>query len=310
MGRPLTGSPLHVETTRLSPDTPLRYRDPLRLWSGAAALRASIERVGVLDPIAVRGDALEIVHGHRRVEVARELGLARVPVLQVEGDSGELLAHAVEAHAGRGDQNLREAARAVAAALRLGMSQEQVAARILPALGLEPHMELVRRYRRLLALPPDLLQLLLSKGFSLRRCLPFCDLPGGDALLLARLCQGLGARQIEETATALREICARDGLELERLVDELALDPLERDGLDRLFARRQPETTALRRRAGELARELGGDEARVTFDPNFTRDGVELSVRLMREGDLDRLVQRLVEPDKRDLLGRLLELLG
>ncbi len=263
----------------------------------------------VREGVSQTGDGLVVVHGHRRVEAARELGLQAIPTVAVEGDGAELLARAVEAHAGRGDQNLREVARALEAGLRLGMDEAAAAERLLPALGLEPHVEMVRRHLRLLTLPPDLLQLLLSKGFSLRRCMPFCDVTRRDALLLARVCKGLGARKIEQAATALREICARDGLGLERLVDDLELDPLEQEGLARLDARRHPETTALRRRAGELARELGGREARVTFDPNFVRDGVEVTVRLEAEADLERALRRLAEPGKRDLLRRLLELL-
>ena len=302
-----------VELSRLSCDTPYRYRDPLDLWGGTDALRSSISRAGVLTPLWVRetgeGGALELVHGHRRVEVARELGLERVPALMLEGEPAGLLIQTVEAHTQGADQNLREVARAVEAAITLGLDEQQVARRLMPALGMEPHPELVSRHRRLLSLPEELLQLLLRKGFSLRRCLPFCDVSPPDARLLASVCQGLGARQIEQTATSLREISARDSLPLGQLVQELGLDPADTAGLLRLDGRRHPETTALRRRAAEVAGELGGQGARVSFDRNFTRGGVELWARLNGVDDLERLIKHLEQPGSQALLQRLLDLI-
>lgn len=298
-----------VDLSHLRPTYRFVYRDPLDGWDGASALRASVGRAGVLDPVWLVAESLDVVHGHRRVEAAAELGLASVPALMLAGEPEDLFVKAVEVHAGQGDQNLREMARAMEVAVSLGMDQGQVARRLMPALGLEPHPELVRRHLRLLTLPPELLQLLLRKGFSLRRCLPFCDVAPEDARLLASVCQGLGARKIEQTATALREICARDGVALAELVRGLELDPADARGIRRLDARRHPETTGLRQRGDEVAAKLSGGVARVAFDRNFSRDGVELSARLERPEDLDRLVQHLASPGSLQQLRRLLELL-
>jgi ParB family transcriptional regulator, chromosome partitioning protein len=62
-----------------NPQQPRRYFDPTAL----AALKESIEREGILQPLLVRpqGDMYELVAGERRYRAAEELGLTEVPVL-------------------------------------------------------------------------------------------------------------------------------------------------------------------------------------------------------------------------------------
>ena len=170
MSRPLPLAQIGV-------DRALAYRDPLAIWPGAGALRASIERVGVLCPVVVcgAGGSPVLVAGFRRVEALAALGRAEVPARVSERPLEELFVEAVEGHAGQG-ANLREVARALQIGRRLGLSLEEAAARLLPPLGLEPHPDLAGRYLELLRLPGRLLGFLVDKGFSLRRCLPFCRL--------------------------------------------------------------------------------------------------------------------------------------
>lgn len=301
-------------------DPTLRVRDALPAGS---ALQASVARVGVLDPVVVHvtgADAAALlVHGFRRVAAAAACGLDRVPALvHAPGPPLlELLLWAVEHHAGE-PLNLRERMRAVDVAEQLGAGEQQLARRLLPALGLDPGARVVRDLRRLRALPAELLDVAVNKRLSLRRCLPLCNLARDDAVTLARVAGELrlGARQLEEVSAALLEISRRDGVDVRALAMELGLLGGEAgavrgaDGagpLERLERRRLPETTRRRDALDRLCGALGGRGLIVGYDRNFASDGlrVELSVRDGQQ--LERLLRRLEGREVRDGLRELLQ---
>jgi len=254
---------------------------------------------------------LQPVAGFRRLQVAAELRLDEVPAQVARGEAGPLFALAVEEHAGQGC-NVREQARAVAVSMELGWSAEQVARDLLPALGLQPHAGLVTRYVRLQAMPAELLDLLVSKGYSLRRCLPFCDLPEEDCRLLAVVAvgMGLGGRQIEEVSSQLREVAAREDLALAQVVEQLGLDRQDGDdagGLGRLELRRYPEASRRRREMEALARQLAGGEVAVRFDRNFARDGVDLGFHVHSVQKLRELTRELGTDHSLELIRQILD---
>lgn len=302
-----------VPLEHILPDQSLRYRDPLALWSGAEALRRSVRRHGVLRPVRLRETegGLQAAAGYRRLEAAAELGLAEVPAEVVDHEPGALLVRAAEEHAGQ-PANVRELTRAVKIALALGWDDHRVAQELLPALGLEPSVRLVQRHARLRALPPIMLDLLVAKAYSLRRCLPFCDLATDECELLAAVATGLGlgARQIEETASRLREVAAREGLPLGRVVGELELDRPDQasgEALSRLERRRYPDASKRRQVVDELARQLTAQGVGVGYDRNFARDGVDLRLRVESVEQLRRLADELGSGRVVDLVRRILE---
>ncbi len=302
-----------VPLQQILPDQSLRYRDPLALWSGAEALRRSVRRRGVLAPVRLLETAagLQPAAGFRRLELAAELGLGEVPAEVVTGAPGPLLVRAAEEHAGQ-PANVRELARAVGAALDLGWDEQQTARELLPALGLEPGVRLARRYARLRALPAVTLDLLVGKGYSLRRCLPFCDLSAADCELLTAVAAGLGlgARQIEEAASQLREVAAREAVPLARLVDELELDRPDQaaaEALARLERRRYPDASRRRHEVEQLAGSMARLGVTVGYDRNFTRDGVDLRLRVGSVEELEAIVRPLSSEHGTELLRRILK---
>ena len=225
----------------------------------------------------------------------------------------------MEGHAGQ-PVSLRERAKAVQLCKFIYLSDKDVAARVLPPLGLEPHPRLVRRLRELARLPDDLLGLLSSKGFSLRRALPFCRLDPAEAALLAPLCRhlGLGARKLEETVWALREISARDRVSLAELFRELELGgdaAAERAGpgraaaVERIDRRRFPSLWARRDLADAAVADLAGVDVAAHYDRNLNHARVSLGWEVQRVDDLDRIAGALCDPKLRRALERLLEAL-
>src|SRR5262245_23240426 len=125
-----------------------------------AALAASIQEVGVLQPIVVRkaGTGFELIAGERRLRAAKLAGLATVPAVIRESDDTESLREALIENIHREDLNPIELAEAFRELLdELGLRQETLAER----LGMSRSH--IANTIRLLQLPPDV-QLLVAEG--------------------------------------------------------------------------------------------------------------------------------------------------
>jgi ParB-like chromosome segregation protein Spo0J len=291
---------------KIAVDRTLAHRDTLDDWSGAGELLASIGRAGVLRPVVVSGPSMTLMAGFRRVEALRRLGQSEVPAQVSARPPLELHVEAVEEHAGQG-ANLREVARAIQIGQQLGLSLEQAARRLLPPLGLEPHPDLAARYLELLRLPPPLLSFFVDKGFSLRRCLPFCRLERGEAEVAARMAAHLkGGGKLEQATTQLQELAAREDAPMAGLARELGFFEGDPEALSRLEARRMPETTRRRRELDGLCRELAAQQLAVRYDPSFTSEEVELVLSVRSVDDLSSRLEQLGEAAARERLGRVL----
>lgn len=305
---------VEILAQQLSSDRSLAYRDPLSLWSGASALRSSMQRQGMLVPVWARrvGEAYQLVAGFRRVETALELGLQRIPAVIVDGNVGELFCKSVERHAGQ-EANLRERARAVSVGLSLGWTARQVAQRLLPALALEPSGRLAEHLARVGRLPPELLDLLVAKSFSLRRSLAFCALDAAEARSLARVATqlALGARQIEEVGTWLQEIARREQLPLAQVLQQLGLgetdEPDRAASLQRLEQRRYPEATRRRAAIAALCDGFAAGLVTVRHHKNFAADGVDLSLHVDSVAQLREAAARLADGPTLERLDKILE---
>jgi ParB family chromosome partitioning protein len=153
---------LPVDLIKPNPDQPRTHFDEEAL----AALAASIESSGVVQPLLVRplpDGSYELVAGERRWRAARQAGLERVPAVVRDQAEAERLQAALIENMVREDLNPVEEARACDALVRdLGLTKEELARRVgrsRPA---------VSNLIRLLELPDDTLELLergdLSEG--------------------------------------------------------------------------------------------------------------------------------------------------
>jgi ParB family transcriptional regulator, chromosome partitioning protein len=153
---------LPVELIKPNPDQPRTQFDPEAL----AALAASIEASGVVQPLLVRplsDGSYELVAGERRWRAAQQAGLEKVPAVVRDQEQAERLQAALIENMVREDLNPVEEARACAALVEeLGLTKEELARRVgrsRPA---------VSNLIRLLELPDELLTALevgeLSEG--------------------------------------------------------------------------------------------------------------------------------------------------
>ncbi len=148
---------LPVDLIKPNPNQPRTHFDPEAL----AALAASIEATGIVQPLLVRplaDGSYELVAGERRWRAARQAGLDKVPVVAREQAEPERLQAALIENMVREDLNPVEEAKACAALVEdLGLTKEELARRVgrsRPA---------VSNLIRLLELPDEALEM-LEKG--------------------------------------------------------------------------------------------------------------------------------------------------
>ncbi len=140
-------------------------------------LAASIEQVGVLQPIIVRpvGKGYEIIAGERRYQAARRVGLKTVPAIVKEIDDDVSLELALIENIQRSDLNSIEEARAYKELLaRTGMTQEQLSKKI------SKSRSAISNALRLLDLPEEVQQLVFDGSLSAGHARAILGVPSDD----------------------------------------------------------------------------------------------------------------------------------
>ena len=146
---------------------------------GLEELAASIQELGVLQPLSVRrskNGGYELISGERRLRASRMAGLTEVPCILVSVDSqGSSLLALVE-NLQRRDLNFVEEATALAKLIETyHLSQEEAARRI------GKSQSAVANKLRLLRLPQEVLTLLRKNGFTERHARALLRLPTPEA---------------------------------------------------------------------------------------------------------------------------------
>jgi ParB family transcriptional regulator, chromosome partitioning protein len=167
-------------------------------------LTASIEAVGVLQPIVVRpnGDRYQLVMGERRVRAARTAGLERIPAIVRTTEDDQLLRDALLENIHREDLNpLEEAAAYEQLLLDFGITQEELAAR------LGRSRPVIANAMRLLRLPGSVQRRIAARTLSAghARAVASLEDPVQQERLADRIvAEGLTVRMAEELAQRIK----------------------------------------------------------------------------------------------------------
>ena len=167
-------------------------------------LTASIEAVGVLQPIVVRpnGERYQIVMGERRVRAARTAGLERIPAIVRTTEDDQLLRDALLENIHREDLNpLEEAAAYEQLLLDFGITQEELATR------LGRSRPVIANAMRLLRLPGSVQRRIAARTLSAghARAVASLEDPVQQERLADRIvAEGLTVRMAEELAQRIK----------------------------------------------------------------------------------------------------------
>ncbi|HSS43280.1 MAG TPA: ParB/RepB/Spo0J family partition protein [Solirubrobacterales bacterium] len=167
-----------------------------------AALAASIEASGVVQPLLVRplpDGSYELVAGERRWRAAQQAGIEKVPAVVRDQEEAERLQAALIENMVREDLNPVEEARACDALVRdLGLTKEELARRVgrsRPA---------VSNLIRLLELPDEALQLLEAGDLSEGHGKALLGVPGNDVRRRLARDAARGGWSVRETEERVR----------------------------------------------------------------------------------------------------------
>jgi ParB family chromosome partitioning protein len=167
-----------------------------------AALAASIEASGVVQPLLVRplpDGSYELVAGERRWRAAQQAGVEKVPAVVRDQEEAERLQAALIENMVREDLNPVEEARACDALVReLGLTKEELARRVgrsRPA---------VSNLIRLLELPDEALELLQSGDLSEGHGKALLGVPGHDVRRRLARDAARGGWSVRETEERVR----------------------------------------------------------------------------------------------------------
>jgi ParB family chromosome partitioning protein len=189
---------LPVSLIKPNPSQPRTKFDPDAL----AALAASIEASGVVQPLLVRplpDGSYELVAGERRWRAAQQAGIEKVPAVIRDQEEAERLQAALIENMVREDLNPVEEAKACDALVReLGLTKEELARRVgrsRPA---------VSNLIRLLELPDEALELLESGELSEGHGKALLGAPGHDVRRRLARDAARGGWSVRETEERVR----------------------------------------------------------------------------------------------------------
>lgn len=174
-GDEVVGAAMEIAVDKIvrNPKQPRTHFDESEL----SDLAASIEQVGVLQPIIVRpvGKGYEIIAGERRYQAARRVGLKTVPAIVKEIDDDASLELALIENIQRSDLNSIEEARAYKELLaRTGMTQDQLSKKI------SKSRSAISNALRLLDLPEEVQQLVFDGSLSAGHARAILGVPSDD----------------------------------------------------------------------------------------------------------------------------------
>jgi ParB family chromosome partitioning protein len=167
-------------------------------------LTASVEAVGVLQPIVVRpnGDRYQIVMGERRVRAARAAGLEHIPAIVRTTEDDQLLRDALLENVHREDLNpLEEAAAYKQLLADFGITQQELASR------LGRSRPVIANAIRLLGLPGSVQRRIAARTLSAghANAVASLDDPVQQERLADRIvAEGLTVRMAEELAQRIK----------------------------------------------------------------------------------------------------------
>lgn len=171
-----------------------------------AALAASIQSVGVLQPVLVRpaGDGeYELIAGERRWRAARRVGLQTIPALVQVASDLSALEQAVVENLHREDLGPLEEAAAYQQLIEdFGLTHERLAQRV------GKSRAAVTNALRLFQLPPAVQRLLADRQLGAghaRALLGTPDRPFQESLARRAVAEGLSVRAVEESVRARTE---------------------------------------------------------------------------------------------------------
>jgi ParB/RepB/Spo0J family partition protein len=197
------------------------------------SLVASVQRVGLLEPLLVRkrdDGRYQLICGFKRAEALRLIAVPEVEAfVYPQGALDDIQALLLQmGHNIVRPLNLVEKAQALGKLLAFGCPEREVIDRYLPLLGLQPSIRILKQVTGLMSLEQGLQEYLVRKNLSLSTSTLFLhlDKEGQEAILPLLDALGPGENRVKEIIAYLREISLRDGVSIAALISKKEIGEL------------------------------------------------------------------------------------
>lgn len=201
-------------------NNPFKKRDGME----KEELKESIKENGLLEPIIVRSfsaGTYEIISGHRRVEVCRELGIQTVPTIVREMSKDEAVIAMVDSNLQR--EHLLPSEKAFAYKMKLealkhqGKTYGQVVHKSRDSISDNESGRQVQRYIRLTHLIPELLKLVDEERIAFTPAVELSYLPENEQKMLAEEIEYTDATPSLSQAQRLRKFSEQGRLSIDTI---------------------------------------------------------------------------------------------
>jgi hypothetical protein len=282
-------------------------------------IRRSIEEVGLIIPPRLQSvqRGLRIVSGFLRLEALREMGEEECLAEMVEEGypEAELLVESLHENLlGRGFHWAEQAWVLLRAARRWRFPHGRIMERVMPAMGLAPTREPLKRHIMVASMGESMLEELKSRGVSLSNALRLLKWPSSERPMILRLMERLHTNEsiLREILELTREIAIRENTTPGAVLKERKLwEVLEDEEMDRpnrtaafrkrLKEMRFPLLSAMEESFLEVKKALGvrGDLS-LQHHPHFEEPTLKVSFEAISPEDFISKCQRLHELSKRE----------
>ncbi len=295
----------------------------------SSGLALNLDQAGLLMPVLAKlppnnSQYLHLIDGFKRYQWACRKGLSGIDVKILAQDFPDLkiatyLAHE---HAGIISSTIAAKALFITFCSGLGLENEDLIEVILPAIGLPAQRSLLDKYRRIGALPQEVLSFCHEKSLSFKRCL---NLTYHDRKLLAwlmghRNALHLTATIFQELLDAFDEIMRRkemsfhdlkDTQDISKILKDEALSASEKTarlrGMLRLL--RQPTLTAINADLDKWRCQVeGGNHVlSIGWDRSLEYEHVEIRARITDMAQLEAVMEHLQSDRSLSAINKMLE---
>ena len=277
------------------------------------ALRASISKYGILEPLLVTAaPARTLVAGHRRFQAALHLKLTEIPVREIPARycPEDLFFLFLAANLNHVWSDLDRALCLHRAAAIFHFPEKVILEEVLPCLGLPSQKGICEEAVTVAGLDPALLDAIAAGEMPYRGAKALALLKKPDQAAWADLIRpqtSLTTNQLLKTAEWLKDLLALCGQSLERYLADSGLDRvLDHPSSDRrrkaeLFyaairALRFPRLAEREEKFKAASREISGEAAKelvLEAPPDFEGQGVTLRTRMKTPESVDKVLEIL-----------------
>ena len=282
-------------------------------------LLASVQRVGLLEPLLVRerdNGRHQLICGFKRAEALRLLAVPEAETFVYPPgalDDRQALMLQVGHNLTR-PLNLVEKAQALEKLLAFGAHEREVIDQYLPLFGLQPNVRMLKQLTELLSLERGLQEYLVRKSLSLSTSVLFLDLDKKGQKAILPLLQALrpGENRVKEIISFLREVSLRDEVPIASLLAREAIGeilgdqetprPQRVEQLRRVLKEmRFPRLTAMEDKFSEYKRSLSLPP-QISFypPPFFEGEQFKMELRFNDLRQLGELINRLHQITERE----------